>query len=29
MTSRDAQSPAYLGVVMTVMALALLFWVMN
>lgn len=29
MTPRDAQSPDYFGVVMTVVALALLFWVMT
>ena len=28
MTPRDAQSPAYSGVIMTVIALTLLFWVM-
>ena len=28
MTPRDAQSPAYFGVIMTVIALGLLLWVM-
>jgi hypothetical protein len=28
MTPRDAQAPAYFGVVMTALALGLLFWVM-
>ena len=28
MTPRDAQSPDYFGVVMTALALVLLFWVM-
>lgn len=28
MIPRDAQSPAYFGVVMTALALGLLFWVM-